>query len=176
MSETPAAEPRDQPSDGSGEVPVAEPARGQDRPGAQVAEMPSAAVEANPGPLASAGLGADVGRAGKRRSPIGGWLLALVTFGVYVLFWYHHLNKELRDFDSSIQVRPGIAVLCLFVPIVNLVSIYKTGGRIRQAQTAAGVPPGCSGLVGMLLSLLVVLDVLYYNAEANRAWQAVEAG
>jgi len=114
-----------------------------------------------------------VGQPGKVRSPAGGWFLALITLGVYFLFWYHHLNKEVRDFDPAIKVSPGIAVLCLFVPVVNLVSIYNTGGRIRQAQAAAGAPPSSSGLVGMLLTFVFGLDLPYYNAQANLAWQSV---
>jgi len=115
------------------------------------------------------------GSPGKVRSPAGGWLLALVTLGIYYLFWYYNVNKELRDFDPSIRVSPGIAVLALFVPIVNLVSIYNTGGRIRQAQTAAGAVPAASGLAGMLLAFVIGLDLPYYNAQANHAWRAVAA-
>jgi len=114
-------------------------------------------------------------RPGKLRSPIGGWLLALVTFGIYFLFWYYNVNKELRDFDSSINVRPGLAVLSLFVPIVNLVSIYNTGGRIRQAQSVAGAAPMASGVIGLLLAFVIGLDLPYYNSQANHAWRAAGA-
>jgi len=112
---------------------------------------------------------------GRVRSPAGGWLLALVTLGIYYLFWYYNVNKELRDFDRSIRVSPGVAVLALFVPIVNLVSIYNTGGRIRQAQTIAGATPASSGLVGVLLAFVIGLDLPYYNAHANHAWRAFAA-
>src|SRR3954451_20925451 len=67
---------------------------------------------------------------GKVRSPVGCWLLVVITLGIYGLFWYHHTNRELRDFDSSIVVKPGLAVLALFIPIVGWFSIYNPGKRI----------------------------------------------
>ena len=85
-------------------------------------------------------------RLGKVRSPLGCWLLVFITLGIYELFWYHHTNRELRDYDSSIVVRPALAVLALFLPIVGLFSVYNTGKRIRQAQTIAGIPADASGV------------------------------
>ena len=109
---------------------------------------------------------------GTVRSPIGGWLLVYVTLGIYILFWYYNLNRELRDYDRSITVRPGLAVLSLFVPVVGFVSIYNTGGRIRQAQTLAGILPTTSGGIGVLLSIFFALDLPHYSAQANTVWTA----
>jgi len=113
--------------------------------------------------------------AGKVRSPIGGWLLNLITLGVYGLFWYYKVNKELRNFDRSISVKPGLAVICLFVPIIGLVSIYNTGKRIRQAQTIAGSHPSASGVLGVVLTFVFALYLPYYNSQANDAWVAAGA-
>jgi hypothetical protein len=113
-----------------------------------------------------------VRKPGKVRKPLGGWLLAIVTLGIYALFWYYNLNRELRDFDSSIKVRPGLAVLSLFVPIVGLVSIYNTGARIRHAQSLAGLPPTASGGLGVVLAFLLGLDLPYYNSQSNLVWKA----
>lgn len=44
---------------------------------------------------------------GKTRNPWGVWLLSLITIGIYPLIWYFKINKELRDFDPSIDVQPG---------------------------------------------------------------------
>jgi Domain of unknown function (DUF4234) len=103
---------------------------------------------------------------------VGGWLLAIVTFGIYHLFWYYNLNRELRDYDQSIEVSPGLAVLSLLVPIVGFISIYNTGGRIRQAQTSAGVAPTASGGIGFLLTFVFGLYLPYYSSEANKVWRS----
>ena len=112
------------------------------------------------------------GPLGKTRSPIGGWLLLIPTFGIYYLFWYHHINRELRDYDPSVKVKPGLAVLSLFVPVVGLISMYNTGSRIRQAQATSGAAPEASGLLGLLGSIVLALNVPYYSAQLNRVWHA----
>ena len=112
-----------------------------------------------------------LGPKGKTRSPIGGWLLLIPTLGIYYLFWYFNINRELRDFDPSVKVHPGWAVVSLFIPIVGLISIYNTGNRIRQAQTAAGSPAEASGLIGLIASIVLALNVPYYSSQLNRVWQ-----
>src|SRR3954452_5966538 len=44
-------------------------------------------------PSAAPARHATPSRLGKVRSPVGCWLLVLVTFGIYGLFWYHHTNR-----------------------------------------------------------------------------------
>ena len=88
------------------------------------------------------------------------------------LFWYYNLNRELRDYDPAIVVSPGLAVLSLFVPIVGLVSIYNTGGRIRRAQTLAGATSSASGGLGVVLCFVFGLYLPYYSSQANAVWQA----
>jgi hypothetical protein len=114
---------------------------------------------------------ARTGPQGKTRSPFGGWLLLIPTLGIYYLFWYFNINRELRDYDPSVKVSPGWAVVSLFIPIVGLISIYNTGNRIRQAQTTAGGMPEASGLLGLIASLFLVLDIPYYSSQLNKVWQ-----
>ena len=52
---------------------------------------------------------------GKTRNPWGVWLLGFTL--VYPLIWYFKINKELRDFDSSIDVQPGVSVLAVTLGI-----------------------------------------------------------
>ena len=111
------------------------------------------------------------GPKGKVRSPLGGWLLLFPTLGIYYLFWYHHINREMRDYDPAIDVSPGLAVLAQFVPIVNLVSIYNTGKRIQQAQATAGAAPEASGGLGVIGAIVMTLVLPYYNSQLNRAWK-----
>ena len=109
------------------------------------------------------------------RSPVGCWLLALVTLGIYALFWYHHTNKELRDYDPTIEVSPGWAVVCLFIPVVYWVSVYNTGKRIAQAQGTAGIPRTSSGAIGVLLTFVLGLWLPYYISQANTVWESAGA-
>jgi len=132
------------------------------------ARVPTPAAPQPPPARGVSGTGPE----GRTRSPIGGWLLLIPTFGIYYLFWYHNINRELRDYDPSVKVKPGLAVLSLFIPIVGLISIYNTGNRIRQAQATSGGAPEASGLLGLLGSIVLALNVPYYSAQLNRVWHA----
>jgi hypothetical protein len=113
-------------------------------------------------------------RAGKTRNPLVVWLLSLVTLGIYQLYWYYQVNREAREYEPTVDVRPGIAVVAvtlgglLIVP--PWVSVFRTGGRIARAQTAAGVRDRCSGLLGLVLVLVFDLWVFYYQSQLNKVW------
>jgi len=112
---------------------------------------------------------------GKVRSPVGCWLLAIITFGIYGLVWYHHTNKELKRFDPTIEVSPGIAVIALLVPVVNWFSVFNTGKRIKQAQLAAGIPGAVSPGLGVVLTFVFALWLPYYVSQANAVWESAAA-
>lgn len=61
-----------------------------------------------------------------------------------------------------------VLLLLSWTVIAPMISYYNTGGRIRNAQRAAGIMPTCSGGVGLLLMLLFGLGTLYYQAELNK--------
>ena len=138
---------------------------------APVADPPVSSLVPSTSGTPTTGAHARTGPKGKTRSPIGGWLLLIPTFGIYYLFWYFNINRELRDYDPAVKVSPGWAVVSLFIPIVGLISIYNTGTRIRQAQTTAGAPAESSGLIGLVASLFLVLDLPYYNVQLNNVWK-----
>ncbi|MFJ9911665.1 DUF4234 domain-containing protein [Actinacidiphila glaucinigra] len=113
---------------------------------------------------------------GDMRRPEAVWLLGPLTFGVYWLVWYYRANKELREFDPGIKVRPALAVLAvslgalLLVPAV--VSLYNTGCRIARAQRRAGLHATVSGLKGLLLAPAFGLTSFYYQEQLNQVWVA----
>jgi hypothetical protein len=68
---------------------------------------------------------------------------------------------------------PLLVILLLsWTIIAPLVSYYNTGGRIRNAQRAAGIHPSCSGLLGLLLMFVFGLGTLYYQLELNKIVQS----
>ncbi len=114
---------------------------------------------------------------GKRRNPFLVWLVwPLVTLGVYHLVWWYKINREVRDYDNRIDVSPGVAVLALvpgFIIIVPpYVSIWKTGDRIRRAQTAASLSDRGNPWIGLILSFIFGLHSLYYQMALNSLWKS----
>jgi len=118
-------------------------------------------------------LAVSPGVIGKNRNPFGVWVLTVITFGIYGLVWYYKINKELAEFDSRIQVSPGLAVLALFIPIVGWVSLYNTAQRISQAQQAVGRVPSANGWIGIILSWIGGFQGIYYQSELNGLWNSV---
>ncbi len=117
-----------------------------------------------------------VNKLGKTRNPWGVWLLSLVTFGIYHLWWYYTVNRELRDFDHQIDVQPGLSLCALLFGgftfgIVTLVSIARTGGRIATGQRLVGSRNRCSAVVGVLL-FLIGFGIVYYQSQINKVWDA----
>jgi hypothetical protein len=114
-----------------------------------------------------------VGTQMKRRNPVGAWLgLPIITLGIYGLVWYYLVHSELGDFDRRRPVSAGLA-LCsilfgtLTLGIWPLVTWVKLAGHIRNAQSAAGLEPSCSGGLGFLLGIFG-FGVLYYQIELNK--------
>lgn len=88
---------------------------------------------------------------GKQRNPFAVFFLGVITFGIYWLYWYFKVNAEIRDHEPTVKVSPGIALLAMFVPIANLVSMYNTAVRIERMEQADQVPNTISPLVAFIL-------------------------
>jgi Domain of unknown function (DUF4234) len=107
---------------------------------------------------------------GKSRSPVGVWLLSMITLGIYFIVWWYKINRELRDYHNSIQVTPGLSTLALFVPVAAWVTTFTTGSRIGQAQVLGGLGSSCSGGLGLLGSFFFGVHTIYYQGQLNRLW------
>jgi len=117
------------------------------------------------------------GVCGKRRNPVLVWLVwPIITLGIYHLVWWYKINREVHDYDQRIDVSPALSVLALvpgFLIIVPpYISIWKTGDRIRSAQTAAGLSERCNPWIGLILSFIFGLHSLYYQMSLNSLWQS----
>ncbi|QFG20642.1 DUF4234 domain-containing protein [Actinomadura sp. WMMB 499] len=121
-----------------------------------------------PGPVAT-GSGANM----KRRNPVGAWLgLPIITFGIYGLVWFYKVHNELYRYDRRVGDSALNALLSMLFGFITfgiwpLVMWIKLGGRIRQAQRAAGLPASCSTGVGFLLGI-IGFGVLYYQIQLNK--------
>jgi hypothetical protein len=115
-----------------------------------------------------------VRRSGKTRNPWGVWLLSLVTLGIYGIVWYYKVNRETKDYDASIVVNPGMAVIAIvfgwIIIVPPFVSIYNTGRRIATAQRAAGAPETCVPIIGLLLVFVWSTHQVYYQSQINKVW------
>jgi hypothetical protein len=77
------------------------------------------------------------------------WLLAIVTFGIYGLIWFHQTNKGLEEWSRGrIDYNAGSSLAALtvgaFVIVPPFIATASYMGRVRAAQEMAGLPPTAS--------------------------------
>lgn len=118
----------------------------------------------------------------KLRNPLGVIGLTLITFGIYAIFWYYYINREMADFGRArgtdeLGDSPGTSVLAItlgaMVIVPALMSLYNTCKRVEATQRLAGDPNPSSG--GLLFVLwLFISPVAEYMIQdgLNKAWQA----
>jgi hypothetical protein len=52
-------------------------------------------------------------------------LLMVITFGLYLVYWFYVTCQELVGLSDDASVSPGLLTILLFVPIANLYAWYK---------------------------------------------------
>jgi hypothetical protein len=119
----------------------------------------------------------------KLRNPWGVLGLALITLGVYYVFWWYFINREMRDAGNANGVdlgqSPGTSVVAItigaFVIIPPFVSIWRTGRRMEGTQRTARASGG-SGPLFFVLHIIPIVSLfapMYMQMELNRAWRAI---
>lgn len=133
------------------------------------------------------------GNFGKVRSYWVGLGLAVITLGVYGLFWYYFVNRELRQIglvkhDPKLaNSNPAVSVLAVSVGGVVLIPPFVSMGnyleRIRRAQELGGVAPErrVDVLAGFFLFfvgafLILPLFVYYWYATKHQNAAVLAAG
>lgn len=115
------------------------------------------------------------------------FLLALVTLGLYYIFWYGIRNSELNDFGAAaspgskneLAVSPFVAIVAITIggllivpPFVSQWRFYK---RIGHAQELDGLEHRISHVTGILLFTLALFllpfEIAYAQHHLNRLWE-----
>ncbi|MBW1757140.1 MAG: DUF4234 domain-containing protein [Deltaproteobacteria bacterium] len=61
----------------------------------------------------------------KERNMVVQVLLMIITFGLYLVYWFYVTCQELVGLSDDASVSPGLFTILLFVPIANLYAWYK---------------------------------------------------
>jgi len=112
---------------------------------------------------------------GKLRHPLGIIGLSIITLGIYGIFWYYFVNKELAEIGKArgtdeLGTSPGMSVLAItlgaFIIVPPFVSAYKFCKRLQAAERVTGTPEGMEP--GLLFLLYVFLSpIAAYIAQSN---------
>lgn len=122
------------------------------------------------------------GKQAKIRNPIVVAILALVTLGIYIWFWWYYANREMADYGrakgtTELGDSPGKSVLAItlgaLIIVPAILSTINTFKRVQATMRHAGTPNVINGWIGVLL-LFVISPAFYAYMQSglNSAWQA----
>jgi hypothetical protein len=118
----------------------------------------------------------------KERNPLGVIGLSLITLGIYGIFHYYYVNKELAELGKArgtteLGENPMMSVLAIvpgFILIVPpFVSLWNTWKRQQTARQMFGVQAGLDQVPGFLLHVFIgVVGVFFLQQGQNALLEA----
>jgi len=121
------------------------------------------------------------GSTAKIRGPITVAVLSIVTLGIYVLFWWYFINREMADYGRARSAKelgdnPTKSVLALFpggiVVVPAIWTTVTTFQRIQEAQRLNGQTPINGWLAFVLVLVFSPAFYGYMQSGLNSAWRA----
>jgi hypothetical protein len=118
------------------------------------------------------------GTEGKIRNPLGVIALSFVTLGIYPIFWYYFVNKEMAELgrarnSDELGDSPGTSVLAVTLGVLLIVppfvSLYHAWKRLSSGERLTGLSGMEAGL-GFVLSIFIS-PVGQYILQSN--WNKV---
>jgi hypothetical protein len=121
----------------------------------------------------------------KIRNPLGVVGLSFLTVGIYLIFWYYFVNKEMSRLGRARNTEelgdsPGTSVLAItlgaFVLVPPFVSIYNTWKRLNSGERLTGLTGMEAGLGLLLWIFLAPVAEYIFQSNWNKVLQAQAAG
>ena len=122
----------------------------------------------------------------KLRRPWVAFGLAIVTLGLYYLYWYYVSNGDLNEYGETLEeesnplrVSAGLATLAVSVGglliVPPFISQWRFYRRIQKAQELAGIDPKINHVLGFVLFLIALVllpfEIPYAQGHLNRLWE-----
>jgi hypothetical protein len=108
-------------------------------------------------------------------------ILSVVTLGIYVLFWWYSVNREMADYGrargtNELGDNPTKSLLALMpgslVVVPAIWTMVTTFRRIQTAQSLNGQTP-VNGWLGFVLAMVFSPALYgYMQSGLNSAWRA----
>jgi hypothetical protein len=129
----------------------------------------------------------ETGHTAKVRHPVAVPVLSLITIGIYYVYWWYQVNREVVDLGRARNVtglgdNPTLSLLAVFPGVLVIVppyvSLYNGVKRFQRAQQAALGGPTLNGwiVLGLLVAAFIVPFAAlivpgYIQAELNKIWE-----
>lgn len=141
-------------------------------PSAAAGEFPTAPAVQPPPPATAV---APQGPAGHIRSTGMSIFLFIITLGIYGLYWYYAVHKEMKDHSGSGLGGPLALVLAFFIGIVMP---FLTSSEVGELYERSGRERPVSGLTGLWYfpgMLIIVGPIVWFvktNGALNDYWRS----
>ena len=127
---------------------------------------------------------AGAGSTAKVRSPIWVAVWSILTLGIYVVFWWYFINREMADYGrakgtSDLGDSPTTSTLALFpgalIVVPAIWTTVTTFQRVQKAQQMVGQAP-LNGWIGVLLYVVISpVFFAYMQSGLNSVWRSQTA-
>ena len=120
----------------------------------------------------------------KIRHPLGVLGLSLITLGIYAVFWWYFINREMADYGQANGVpelgdNPILSVVAVtigaFIIIPPFVSFWRTLKRIETAQNRALGSNNFAVILLFILGLIPLVNIVVgplMQSNLNQVWEA----
>jgi len=115
----------------------------------------------------------------KIRHPFAPIALSIITLGIYGLYWYYAINKELQV--AGQKVEPWVSLLAItfggLLIVPPFVSLYNTADRTRRAQQHVGAPSEIAPVLALVMVFIPIVNLfvsVYLQSNLNSAWERVK--
>jgi Domain of unknown function (DUF4234) len=126
------------------------------------------------------------GSTAKIRNPLAVLGLGLITLGIYHIFWWYFINREMADYGQANGVdlgdNPVLSVVAItlgaLIIVPPFVSVFRTLRRIERAQNHA---LGSNNIGVILLFILIFIPLVnlvvfpVMQSNLNQVWERVSA-
>lgn len=121
------------------------------------------------------------GKTAKIRSPWFVGIIGLLTVGIYLIFWWYFVNREMADYGRAkgtdeLGTSPGLSVLAVtlgwLVVVPGVMTTINTFRRAQKTQSLAGESPVINGWIGLILFVIITPAYhAYVQSGLNSAWR-----
>jgi len=110
------------------------------------------------------------GSVGEERNPVVWWLLCMVCF-IVEFVWILKVWTEIAAFTNK-EISPGLKLLFMFIPILNIITIYQMYAEIAGMEETVGIPEGerLNPILNLILTCVFGLGILFAQQHLNNVW------